>query len=668
MEREIDDRRRSVTPTKPVVPIELGGIGGNDLSSAPISAGPSAGVLRSPVPTALPTKLGILPQEEAPPLWTLENEADRRKKLDDKWGRQDWDRVQWDRFDFSNPEHREAFDYYMDDYDDPNKSVGQRYSTGQIAASDAEEKWAADKGTLKLKKNTLAANEAGGLKRELSITEAGRLPPIEIRRAYQRGINNATTGTWVSEANARGALGGTTWFDTAAGPNVMRRRASIIGELAQQLLEGQITSSNPALLGIDPTNLGLRGQRFPQFTIGGDEGTGPGSQSANEQYTDSLYVDYTNFRQQAGEPQTTTQTPGGLAYPPTTQTPGGLAYPLDPNGGTSMATPSSIAVGYENAREDINPYLGTYEQWKASGWNSLQDWINAGRPQPDEILSVAPDTTQRIGDTFRPQVLGDKPPTPTGRVSWGQPTTVLTEKQEVDRGQGEFINPGTWTQPGSARLGIPLGIPIGNPPTATPYPTSEPEDTILTGGLQEPQRFEDIFRGIGRRALASRFLEGLVPQGQARGVYRDVLENYRGGLTDAFTINRVLGGPTRFEDFLSRYGQGSIPRISGEQLSTLGEYIGTDPLAPLGPGGKPLSDAQRDLINALRDPTQGQTEQFNILMGQRQRDLPWDLRSGFGDLARQRFDQIIGANIEGSGTPGDFQLIPHVLEQGGFFR
>ena len=90
-------------------------------------------------------------------------------------------------------------------------------------------------------------------------------------------------------------------------------------------------------------------------------------------------------------------------------------------------------------------------------------------------------------------------------------------------------------------------------------------------------------------------------------------------------------------------------------MGELAERVGRNPQA-MGD----MSAMQRALIANMRTPG-GQSQQFNLGITPQMQALPMGLRQSFYDLARDRYNQVLGEK----GTNTGFQFLPWLASQQG---
>ena len=278
-------------------------------------------------------------------------------------------------------------------------------------------------------------------------------------------------------------------------------------------------------------------------------------------------------------------------------------------------------------------------------------WNGAVRT-PGKLASPLPpvggggvDGNQQVGDPLTPaQIIASLR---NGVISYGQ---ALTQLNRIFMQQG--IQGPTASMLAARRFLEQAGFRAPEAGGAGPGDVSF--------GEGPPTLLEEIFRdrGRGKRALVTEFLGEQFP-GQTGGTFRNIIEGFRDPINQAFDVSRALGGvgAGTLEDFLGSLG-GAFPRISGPQFGELGRLISA------GAESIPTEsqfDIQRTTLEELTSPG-GQRRQFELGVGQRQRDLPFDLRGAFGRLANRRFDEILAAQ----GRDPDFQILPFIQQQGLF--
>ena len=176
---------------------------------------------------------------------------------------------------------------------------------------------------------------------------------------------------------------------------------------------------------------------------------------------------------------------------------------------------------------------------------------------------------------------------------------------------------------------------------------------------------EDIFGERQARDTAfSRFLQGSFPTASS-GVAGQYLQSQRQPLEAGFTAARLLGeGNTgNFTDYLEgltgapSWGTGTAADrwAGGGRMGQLAERVGMNPQAT-----GTMSPMQRALIANMRTPG-GQSQQFNLGITPQMQALPMGLRQSFYDLARDRYNQVLGEK----GTNTGFQFLPWLASQQG---
>ena len=176
---------------------------------------------------------------------------------------------------------------------------------------------------------------------------------------------------------------------------------------------------------------------------------------------------------------------------------------------------------------------------------------------------------------------------------------------------------------------------------------------------------EDIFGERQARDTAfSRFMQGSFPTASS-GVAGQYLQSQRQPLEAGFTAARLLGeGNTgNFTDYLEglsgapSWGSGNAATRwgTGGRMGQLAERVGRNPQAT-----GDMSAMQRALIANMRTPG-GQSQQFNLGITPQMQGLPMGLRQSFYDLAKDRYNQVLGEQ----GTNTGFQFLPWLASQQG---
>ena len=137
-------------------------------------------------------------------------------------------------------------------------------------------------------------------------------------------------------------------------------------------------------------------------------------------------------------------------------------------------------------------------------------------------------------------------------------------------------------------------------------------------------------------------------------------------LEAGFTASHLLGDANtgNFGEYLSNltgapsWGSGDAATRwgSGGRMGRLAGLAGTNPQTT----SQTLTPMQRAMISNIRSP-QGQAEQFNLGITPQMQGLPFGLRQSFYDLARDRYNQVIG----NQGTNTGFQFLPWLAERQG---
>lgn len=180
---------------------------------------------------------------------------------------------------------------------------------------------------------------------------------------------------------------------------------------------------------------------------------------------------------------------------------------------------------------------------------------------------------------------------------------------------------------------------------------------------------EDIFGERQARDTAfSRFLQGSFPM-PSSGVAGQYLQSQRQPLEAGFTAARLLGeGNTgNFTDYLEglsgapSWGTGTAADRwatgpGAGRMGQLAERVGMNPQAT-----GTMSPMQRALIANMRTPG-GQSQQFNLGITPQMQGLPMGLRQSFYDLAKDRYNQVLG---EQGDDLGSFQFLPWLAQRQG---
>ena len=176
----------------------------------------------------------------------------------------------------------------------------------------------------------------------------------------------------------------------------------------------------------------------------------------------------------------------------------------------------------------------------------------------------------------------------------------------------------------------------------------------------------DIFgEREARDAQFSSFLQNRFPT-VSSGVQGRFMRSQQNPLEAGFTASRLLGDANtgNFREYLDNlqgapsWGTGTAADrwASGGRMGRLAGLAGTNPQTT----SQTLTPMQRAMISNIRSP-QGHAEQFNLGITPQMQGLPFGLRQSFYDLARDRYNQVIG----NQGTNTGFQFLPWLASQQG---